>query len=97
MTPGEEWKLRGNCNIRHVDPDIMFPGVGQNKETAKAKAVCEGCPVKGVCLDYALTNFIKHGVWGGTTERQRQRMRRERRESLGLGRPRPRWIDRGVA
>ena len=30
------------------------------------------CPVRQPCLDYAVTNRIVHGVWGGLTERERR-------------------------
>ena len=50
---------------------------------ARAKAVCAGCPVREACLEFALANDERWGVWGGTSERQRRAMRavrvRERR------------------
>ena len=45
-----------------------------------AKSICEDCPVAGLCLEYALTYRIDHGVWGGCSERQRRRIRKERRQ-----------------
>jgi len=30
------------------------------------------------CLDYALVNFERCGIWGGTSERERRRLRRRR-------------------
>ena len=48
---------------------------------AKAKAVCRLCPVRVRCLDYALRNSIRYGIWGGLggEERARERRRRARR------------------
>ena len=33
------------------------------------------------CLEYALANRERDGVWGGATERERRRMIRQRRKS----------------
>jgi WhiB family redox-sensing transcriptional regulator len=44
-------------------------------EVAVAKAVCAGCKVRQMCLETALRNRERHGVWGGLTERERARLR----------------------
>lgn len=41
---------------------------------ARAKAVCARCPSRDACLDYALTNAIRFGVWGGTDWLERDRL-----------------------
>lgn len=46
------------------------PGCGARRITA-AKAVCGRCLVRSECLDYALTERITAGVWGGTTPNER--------------------------
>lgn len=63
----------GSTRQRH---DMFFPNRGEN--TAPAKAACGRCPVKDDCLDFALTNGEKFGIWGGTSERERRRIRRRR-------------------
>jgi hypothetical protein len=40
-----------------------------------ARQVCAACPVRQPCLDYAITNRITHGIWGGLTERERRALR----------------------
>lgn len=70
---------KGNCV--GVDPDLMFPGRGQNNQIREAKSVCAGCIVKDECLEFALTEGIQHGVWGGKSERERRRLRGERRRA----------------
>jgi predicted unusual protein kinase regulating ubiquinone biosynthesis (AarF/ABC1/UbiB family) len=33
------------------------------------------CPVRQPCLDYAISNRITNGIWGGLTERERRTLR----------------------
>ncbi|MFV6049986.1 WhiB family transcriptional regulator [Streptomyces sp. NPDC056297] len=69
----EEWGERAVC--RAADPEELFvEGAAQNR----AKAVCNGCPVRTECLAYALDQRIEHGVWGGTTDRERRALLRRR-------------------
>ena len=70
------WQDYGNC--LGVDPDLFFPERGAS--TREAKAVCANCTVRDECLEYALVNYEKHGIWGGKSERERRRMRNARRE-----------------
>jgi WhiB family redox-sensing transcriptional regulator len=69
-----EWKRRANC--LGVDPDLFFPERGAS--TREAKEVCRGCVVREDCLEYALANGEKFGIWGGLSERERRRVRRAR-------------------
>ena len=71
------WRQRAAC--RGVDPDIFYPA--SDEESDEAKAVCGVCPVREACLEYALVNRERDGVWGGATERERRRMIRQRRKS----------------
>ena len=53
---------------------------------AKAKAICEWCPVKAECLAYAdaLGAMASEGIWGGLTARERAlRVRRNKRHEKG--------------
>lgn len=66
------WMTAGRC--RDHDPDVFFVrGAAQAK---RAIRICEPCPVRETCLQYALDNAIDFGVWGGLTERQRRRLLR---------------------
>jgi WhiB family redox-sensing transcriptional regulator len=38
--------------------------------------VCNECPVRVECLDYALTTNAQFGVFGGMSEDERRRVRR---------------------
>lgn len=72
-----KWMAQGNC--RFEPPKTFFPSDGVGVEVAKR--ICETCPVQEPCLEYALTNRIDHGVWGGTSERQRRRILKKRRRT----------------
>lgn len=73
-SPAESWQAFSNC--LGVDPDLFFPERGAS--TKEAKQVCQGCVVREDCLEYALANGEKFGIWGGLSERERRRIRRQR-------------------
>ena len=66
---------RGSC--RSVAPEVFFPSDGVGVEAARR--ICDGCPVKEPCLEYAIVHRVEHGVWGGASERERRRIARRRR------------------
>jgi len=69
----QAWTSRSACSTS--DPDDLFvTGAAQNR----AKAVCQGCPVRTECLADALDNRVEFGVWGGMTERERRALLRRR-------------------
>jgi WhiB family transcriptional regulator, redox-sensing transcriptional regulator len=76
-----EWMAKGSCNA--LSPEMFFPtdSVG----VIAAQRVCAGCDVRAQCLDYALSNHLTHGVWGGTSERQRFRLQRARAAAPSAG------------
>ncbi|HYZ99712.1 MAG TPA: WhiB family transcriptional regulator [Acidimicrobiales bacterium] len=76
-----EWMERGNC--AHESPTTFFPSDGVGVEIARR--ICASCPVKELCLEYALANRIDHGVWGGCSERERRRILKRRRLALLTG------------
>ncbi|MGD1011655.1 MAG: WhiB family transcriptional regulator [Acidimicrobiales bacterium] len=68
------WQCRANC--MGVDPELFFPERGAS--TREAKEVCRGCVVREDCLEFAIANGEKFGIWGGMSERERRRVRRAR-------------------
>lgn len=71
------WRQRAAC--RGVDPDVFYPVSDDDAEASKS--ICRVCPVREACLEYALANRERDGVWGGATERERRRMIRHRRKT----------------
>lgn len=56
-------------------PDVFFTQE-MTKEAQKfgediAKSMCQKCPVRVQCRDYALSTKVS-GIWGGMTEAERQ-------------------------
>jgi len=74
----EEWRELGSC--RTLDTNVFFP-IGQTGEAelaiARAKEVCETCPVSQECLEFAITTNQEYGVWGGHSEEERRIVRRQ--------------------
>ncbi len=66
------WQERALC--AETDPEAFFPEKGGS--TREAKKICTGCEVKLECLEYALGNDERFGIWGGLSERERRRLRR---------------------
>lgn len=70
------WRDEAAC--LGADPNIFFPhSQGTTVFSMHAKAICRGCRVRSECLDYAVSNGMGYGIWGGLTARTRKEMRRE--------------------
>ncbi|MGO2139571.1 MAG: WhiB family transcriptional regulator [Leucobacter sp.] len=67
------WQSDALC--AQTDPESFFPEKGGS--TREAKRICESCEVRSECLDYALENDERFGIWGGLSERERRKLRRE--------------------
>ncbi|WP_368861802.1 WhiB family transcriptional regulator [Frankia gtarii] len=67
-----EWQERALC--AQTDPEAFFPEKGGS--TREAKRICSGCEVRAECLEYALENDERFGIWGGMSERERRKQRR---------------------
>lgn len=66
------WQEQALC--AQTDPEAFFPEKGGS--TREAKKVCLSCPVRVECLEYALQNDERFGIWGGLSERERRRLKR---------------------
>jgi len=67
------WQERALC--AQTDPEAFFPEKGGS--TREAKRVCRSCEVRAECLEYALENDERFGIWGGLSERERRRIKRQ--------------------
>ncbi len=67
------WQERALC--AQTDPEAFFPEKGGS--TREAKRVCLTCDVRGECLEYALSNDERFGIWGGLSERERRKVKKQ--------------------
>jgi WhiB family redox-sensing transcriptional regulator len=79
-----DWRDESLCR-RTPDRDSFFP-LGTTSParaaTARAKTYCGFCPVRQTCAQWALTENMEFGVWGGLDEDERRSIRRHHRELL---------------
>lgn len=74
-----DWHEHAAC--RRESAATWFPERGADYRIAVR--ICETCPVRSECLEYALDHPTQlAGIWAGTTLRQRRPMRRARRALL---------------
>ncbi len=67
------WQTDALCS--QTDPEAFFPEKGGS--TRDAKRICSSCDVRGECLEYALNNDERFGIWGGLSERERRKLKRQ--------------------
>lgn len=66
------WQTDALC--AQTDPEAFFPEKGGS--TRDAKRIYTSCDVRGECLEYALQNDERFGIWGGLSERERRKLKR---------------------
>ena len=72
VPPPDAWQERAACY--GLDPEIFFPT--SEEEAGLALSYCSACQVREICLEWAIQNGERYGVWGGTTEQERRRLMR---------------------
>ena len=68
--------------------EVFYPGRGES--AGSARQVCAQCPVRQQCLEFAVSNRIGYGIWGGLTGPERRALqadwlraaRRDRDEAI---------------
>ena len=60
----------------HDDPELWFPD--QVTRDLEAIGICEVCPIREACLEFALDHNMVFGIWGGKTEEQRAELMKNR-------------------
>lgn len=73
-----DWQVKAAC--RGPQAEAFFPPVDSERRDARrrreaaAKAICERCPVRRPCLDFAIAIREQHGIWGGLNEVERKQL-----------------------
>ncbi|MFI6294704.1 WhiB family transcriptional regulator [Nonomuraea sp. NPDC050790] len=68
----------GHAACRDADPELFFPITWEGRPgpaADEARRICQACPVRRACLDWALGTGEPDGMWGGTTPAERRRLR----------------------
>jgi len=69
--------MRSACRGRELAQFFAAEGerhVAARLREARAKSLCEGCPVRPECAAQALATQEPYGVWGGFTRQERIRL-----------------------
>lgn len=74
-TPVPVWHAQALC--AQTGADFFFPEPGSS--VREAKRICGMCEMRSACLEYALDNDERFGVWGGLSEKERLELRRASR------------------
>lgn len=85
MASNQEWQDRAAC--REVAVEMFFPPAEQESEMAKA--VCSNCSVRQPCLEFAIAEGERFGIWGGLTSQERRSVAIRQRKARLLLPPEP--------
>ena len=79
ITDEPRWQAEAAC---HGDMgSIFYPPLRGERKVARlsrerrAKALCQVCPVRAECLEWALQHNERYGIWGGLTDVERRELR----------------------
>ena len=77
-----DWQEQALCREYSVDdffgPDQAETEIEKQVREAAAKTVCQRCPVREPCLEFAMETNQKYGIWGGLTDKERASLKRRR-------------------
>lgn len=86
------WQQHSACTA--ADADLFFPDENTPQDTARAKAICQGCPVRQTCLDEAFRRNDQAAICGGLTPDERNGLLRP---GSDLSRFQQKRVDNNVA
>ncbi|MFD0271025.1 WhiB family transcriptional regulator [Streptomyces sp. NPDC127106] len=72
--PAATWYEVALC--AQIGSEFFFPEPGSSLR--EAKRLCAACEGRAGCLEYALANDERFGVWGGLSEAERHALRSRR-------------------
>ena len=70
--PDLDWQAQALC--AQTGAEFFFPEPGSS--VREAKRICALCEMRPACLDSALPNDERFGVWGGISDKERLDLRR---------------------
>jgi len=76
-----QYAIIENDGVECIDfPEIFYPEGPEHVrryDERTAKSICNACPVRELCLDYALVAKEDFGIFGGLTPQERRLLRRK--------------------
>lgn len=84
LPPLGDWARYSAC--KGEDPNIFFPDGYDRDQYALARSICAECPATKGCLQYALDNRVREGMWGGLSPRERKALKAQRNRATRLAR-----------
>ena len=76
-----DWRDQAVC--KEADPNLFYSN--KPAEIKQAVEICNTCPVRVLCANYAVAENEEYGVWGGLTEADRRQLRKKRSSRAGVG------------
>jgi WhiB family redox-sensing transcriptional regulator len=77
-----DWQEQAACrdydNVLFFGPDQGESELEKQAREARAKSICQRCPVSEPCLEFAMETNQKYGIWGGLTDKERASLKRRR-------------------
>jgi len=70
----QPWRAEAKCKELPLDKADKLFHVGRGRTTPEAFNYCLGCPVRMDCLNFAIVNHERAGVWGGLREKERDQI-----------------------
>lgn len=69
MKADRDWMINAAC--REHPPDDWFPHTKDKHGQRHATRICETCPVRVECANYAQQTGATHGIWAGQYRNQK--------------------------
>jgi WhiB family transcriptional regulator, redox-sensing transcriptional regulator len=76
----DDWFERAAC--RGDEASAFYPPLRPESKAERAareqvaKTICQACLVRTQCLDHAMRNDERYGIWGGLTDIERRHLPR---------------------
>lgn len=80
--PPQPWVTSAACRGRNIDH--WYPTDRGPASYCHARPICEACPVRQACLDWAVETGEPDGMWGGCDPDERAALGRPQRLHLDL-------------
>jgi len=78
----QDWRKEANCKGKELSIFFVEKSSTALLAARVAKEICANCVVKKQCLDFALDNDVRDGIFGGQSPKERRVSKRKRANGL---------------